>query len=230
MNLFTEEEYKNQSQHFAFRLRNLYLNDRDVFFQIQDYLPFPIYINERKLLNYNFFSKCFFSKGVEIEKLYETGISYLDEISNPYLLQLSINKAKKFHHKNDFYSACSYLQEISLNKKMTPFFTNKILIDERLTLNTTLFPLELESLEKIFKEIIPWGVDNYYKWQKFQTLTKREKEILKLLANGKSNKEVGNMLFISNHSVHAHRRNIYKKLDINKTSQLVCFAILLDII
>lgn len=80
MNLFTEKEHINQSQHFAFRLRNLYLDNRDYFFQLQDYLPFPIYINERRTLNYNFFSKCFFDKGVEIEKLYKIGRDYLDKI------------------------------------------------------------------------------------------------------------------------------------------------------
>lgn len=230
MNLFTEREINNQNKHFAFRLRNLYLRDKNEFYLIQDFLPNPTYINDRKNLDYHYFSKSFFSKGKEIEKLYTLGLSYLNTISNKTLLKQALNTSKKFNLRNDYNDVCNYLQSVSLNDKMTPFFSNKILINDELTLNTTLFPSDSQLINKVFKELIPSGQDNLNKWLRFQTLTKREKEILKLIANDYSNKEVSDLLFISSHSVKTHRRNIYKKLDIHKTSQLVRIAIAMELL
>lgn len=57
------------------------------------------------------------------------------------------------------------------------------------------------------------------------TLTAREKEVLKLIAEGKSNKEIGDLLFISVHTVERHRANIMEKLNFKKTADLVKYAI-----
>jgi len=56
-------------------------------------------------------------------------------------------------------------------------------------------------------------------------LTPRETEILKLIAEGKSNKEVADALFISVHTVERHRANITSKLNLKKTADLVKYAI-----
>ncbi len=56
-------------------------------------------------------------------------------------------------------------------------------------------------------------------------LTKREIEILKHLADGKSNKEIGKMLFISSRTVDTHRSNILKKLKAKNNQELVKIAI-----
>ncbi|MFH5885568.1 response regulator [Halalkalibaculum sp. DA3122] len=55
-------------------------------------------------------------------------------------------------------------------------------------------------------------------------LTPREKEIIAYTASGKSAREVAEILHISKHTVDTHRRNIYKKLDIDGVKQLIHFA------
>jgi DNA-binding NarL/FixJ family response regulator len=57
------------------------------------------------------------------------------------------------------------------------------------------------------------------------TLTAREREILKLIAEGKSNKEIGDLLFISARTVERHRANIMDKLKLKNTAELVKYAI-----
>ncbi|GAB4247661.1 MAG: response regulator transcription factor [Ekhidna sp.] len=52
-------------------------------------------------------------------------------------------------------------------------------------------------------------------------LTEREREILKELVDGATNKEIGEKLFISVRTVDAHRRNIMKKLNVKNGVQLV---------
>lgn len=56
-------------------------------------------------------------------------------------------------------------------------------------------------------------------------LTKRELEILALIAQAKSNAQIADNLFISPQTVGAHRKNIMRKLNISTTAGLVRFAI-----
>lgn len=60
---------------------------------------------------------------------------------------------------------------------------------------------------------------------KIQHLSEREVQVLKLIANGVGNKEIGEKLFISPKTVEAHRNNILKKLNLKSTADLVKFSI-----
>jgi len=62
------------------------------------------------------------------------------------------------------------------------------------------------------------------------TLSKRELEILTLFAEGKSNKEIANMLFISSRTVESHKNHIMQKLELKSTVELIKFAIKNNII
>ena len=56
-------------------------------------------------------------------------------------------------------------------------------------------------------------------------LTPREREVLKLIAEGKSSKEIANLLFISVFTVNNHRASIMEKLNLKKATDLVKYAI-----
>jgi DNA-binding NarL/FixJ family response regulator len=56
-------------------------------------------------------------------------------------------------------------------------------------------------------------------------LTTREREVLKLIAEGKSNKEIADLLFISVRTVERHRANMMEKLNVKKATDLVKYAI-----
>jgi two-component system response regulator NreC len=58
----------------------------------------------------------------------------------------------------------------------------------------------------------------------WDTLTKREREILKLIAEGYKNKEIGDYLFISVKTVEKHRANLMKKLDLHSAAALTAYA------
>jgi DNA-binding NarL/FixJ family response regulator len=60
---------------------------------------------------------------------------------------------------------------------------------------------------------------------RFGTLTKRELEILKMLAEGKSVKEIATGFDLSVKTVEAHKFNLMRKLDIHNKAQLVQYAI-----
>ncbi|MCK6649507.1 MAG: response regulator transcription factor [Bacteroidia bacterium] len=56
-------------------------------------------------------------------------------------------------------------------------------------------------------------------------ISEREMEIIKCIAEGLSNKEVADKLFLSTHTVTTHRKNIMAKLGVNNTAGLVLFAV-----
>lgn len=56
------------------------------------------------------------------------------------------------------------------------------------------------------------------------SLSKREKEVLQISAQGFSNKQIGDKLFIDINTVKFHKRNIYSKLDVKNITEAVTFA------
>ena len=72
----------------------------------------------------------------------------------------------------------------------------------------------VQSYIKNGKSVAPWG-----------TLTRRERETLKLIGEGHRYKVIADFLGISPKTVEKHRSNIMKKLDLHSTSALVAFSI-----
>ena len=56
-------------------------------------------------------------------------------------------------------------------------------------------------------------------------LTRREREILQLIAEGSTNKDVAKELSLSINTVNFHRKNMMKKLDIHNQADLVRYAL-----
>lgn len=56
------------------------------------------------------------------------------------------------------------------------------------------------------------------------TLSKREKEVLRLVAQSYTSKEIGERLFVSEHTVATHRRNLKRKLHARSTAELTRLA------
>jgi two-component system, NarL family, response regulator NreC len=59
----------------------------------------------------------------------------------------------------------------------------------------------------------------------FDLLTTREKEVLQLLAEGKTNKEVATLLDVSPYTVESHRTKLMQKLNVHNTAEIVLYAV-----
>lgn len=75
-------------------------------------------------------------------------------------------------------------------------------------------------LEDYMRHMQQRGLEDSY-----DLLTVREKEILQLLAEGKSNKEVATMLNLSTNTVETHRTRIMQKLDLHSAAEIVLYAV-----
>jgi two-component system response regulator NreC len=86
----------------------------------------------------------------------------------------------------------------------------------------TFFSPEISRMlaEDYVREIRTHGfVDSY------ELLTAREREILHLLAQGKSNKEIASLWNLSPYTVETHRRNLHEKLNLRNFADLVLYAV-----
>jgi DNA-binding NarL/FixJ family response regulator len=59
----------------------------------------------------------------------------------------------------------------------------------------------------------------------YDLLTDREKEVLQLLAEGRSNKEVAALLNLSLYTVETHRAHLMQKLNLHNTAEIVLYAV-----
>ena len=74
-------------------------------------------------------------------------------------------------------------------------------------------------VEDYMREIKARGVQDSY-----ELLTVREREILHLLAGGKSNRDIASLLNISPFTVETHRRNLQEKLNLHSLAELILYA------
>jgi two-component system response regulator NreC len=75
-------------------------------------------------------------------------------------------------------------------------------------------------VEDYVREIRTRGVEDSY-----ELLTAREREILHLLAGGKSNKEIATLLQLSLFTVETHRRNLQEKLNLHSLAEVILYAV-----
>jgi DNA-binding NarL/FixJ family response regulator len=78
--------------------------------------------------------------------------------------------------------------------------------------------------EKVIQGFLD-GRKGYKGTTAWNTLTQREREILKLIAEGYKNKDVADYLYISLKTVEKHRANLMRKLDLHNAAALTAFAI-----
>ena len=69
-----------------------------------------------------------------------------------------------------------------------------------------------------------------YSKTKFEELTAREKEIMQLVVEGRTNSTIAKTLHISTKTVESHKKNLMRKLDVSHIPDLVKFAITIGLI
>jgi DNA-binding NarL/FixJ family response regulator len=75
-------------------------------------------------------------------------------------------------------------------------------------------------VEDYVRQLQERGLDDSY-----HLLTEREKEVLHLLAEGRSNKEVATLLNIGVSTIETHRANLMQKLNLHNTAEIVLYAV-----
>lgn len=144
-----------------------------------------------------------------------------------------------FVNNNDPTAFYSFYQTVKTSRNMEPapyYTTCRLLQKERSTAATNeliLIANPVPGLEKTTRKLLKFLDQTEYavrNHKKFLLLSPREKDVITLLADGKSSRQISDILFLSPHTVNTHRKNISRKLDINSFAELFKFANAFDLV
>jgi LuxR family transcriptional regulator len=172
------------------------------------------------------------------EELQALGPAYFTKFFPAEEMKFLGQGLQTFIEKNDHTSIYSFLQRVRPDDKSDYkwYFTNSRLCCAKDSESTSLImylAIEASTLNNLGAKLNRVFEENAFitqNYRKFNLLTKREKELIKLIALGHSSHDISDLLFISIHTVNNHRKNIMTKLELNCISKLIRFAISFDLI
>jgi DNA-binding NarL/FixJ family response regulator len=148
------------------------------------------------------------------------GIEAIHEIKaahpEAHVLILTMNKDKEYLYLALSEGARGYLLKEDADKELFSA------IDKIRQGKTYISPF---FSEEVLDDLVQIGRGEAKSVFESDPLTNREREVLKLIAEGKSSKEIAACLFISVFTVNNHRASIMEKLHLNKATDLVKYAI-----
>ncbi len=80
-------------------------------------------------------------------------------------------------------------------------------------------------MRSLLKEDYMHQLDEVGAEDSYELLTTREREVLQLVAEGKSNKEIASLLNLSLYTVETHRTHILQKLNLHSAPELIHYAV-----
>ena len=146
------------------------------------------------------------------------GIEVAKEIKRSYprvkVLILTMHKMKEYLNDAIAAGVDGYLLKEDLAKELGSAISK---IRQGMTYISTLLSNEMTSLFVQSRRVVPQ--------RPAEPLTLREIEIIKLIAEGKSSREIADLLFLSFRTIQNHRTRIMRKLNLKKNTDLVKYAI-----
>lgn len=205
-----------------YRLSKLYKKDYKLFREVANYYPFSITINDINTLDISFANPTI-SKWMEFDKseIEDKGFPLIKSISDINFLSHALKTVRYFEKNKIIDSNCSYFQRVKLSGKMDYLLSYKTFLDETNYI-TMGYKLSLfESVDNSASKALDEFNEENGLFLRYFSISKREKEILKLLSLGMSNKQISDILFISPNTIRTHRNSINRKLDIKNFRDII---------
>lgn len=174
-------------------------------------------VNEINALGDAYYSKYFVK---------EESYAIFDGIGK-YLYEADFDKQYNFFQRVKLYQKTDYKWFYSVCK-LIKIREGSDTVNKMIMLSSPVEGIDLmiSRVNKVLDEDI--FIKNNYRI--FASLTKREKTIIAMIANGKASKEMADELFISIHTINTHRKNIINKTGCNSFAALLKFAIAFELL
>lgn len=196
--------------------------------QIGEFFPGFLHFNRKDDLHIKYMNP----KGIEtfdvpLEYVQENGAAFFEKFIRRDSIENIFPRFIQFYDQNDSgrtYADCQFILDPRKNEFYQILTVTKVVKDLDGLMSMSMPVHELGPNMKKVKNLI--GTDPYYEthFQKFQSLTNREKQILQLIAIGKTNGEIAAQLIISVHTVRTHRNHIWRKLQISRLTDAIKIA------
>lgn len=163
---------------------------------------------------------------VKKEDLMMNGRQVLMNIAKPE----SFQQAKELFGKMDFEDPSQVVSHFQALKGLPDkniykwYYSAKKRFNDKLIITISHPVCSLGAMQKQLEKVLEENLFIRNNLAKVNSLTRREKEIMKLISLGYNSKQMAEKLFISTYTVSTHRKNIWHKLDINSYAELLKFA------
>lgn len=202
--------------------------------QIGEFFPGFLHFNHKDDLHIKYMNPKGLEKlDVPLEWIQENGAEFFEKFVDKETIEKTIPKILNFYARNDTGRTFAFCQKFRdpFKKAYHDVITVTKVVRDLEGLITVSMPAdEFHSSMRQVSSLIkadPFYIKHY---EKFQSLTNREKEILRFIASGHTNKSTGEFLSISEHTVRTHRNRIWKKLDIRYLGDAIRYAEVFELI
>lgn len=172
-----------------------------------------------------------------MEEIQKLGEKYYSKFFVPEQIAAFRNGIASYFEKKDCTTGYHFFQQVKTGKQqeLEWYFTmcKYIKTEEELPSKLLVISNPVAScvaMSKTLDNVVKRDLYRFQNFSRFEALSKREKEIIVLLSEGKSSREIADHLYLSLLTVETHRKNIRKKLDINSLAELIKFALAFDLI
>lgn len=238
MNL-TEKELLESQRNQLFRLQK-FLREKNVDIdEFCDLLPGVFHMNRINSVEVVYVDKTTREKAeIEKQNIEKDGFKFIKKILDPCCMD-SLIQANKIADFSDPSFVLSTFQNLSFgpmylieqNKHLyTWCFSSKKRFSDDLTISITQPLNQIGNLNQQLEKVLEENIFLKKNFKKFELLTRREKEILRLISQGQTSDQVAEQLFISVHTERTHRKKIRYKLETRSYAELVRFAQQFDLL
>lgn len=236
---YTPFEKKLECQCAVFNLGNSVKNGRLLIEDIGDYIPGNVMVQDLSTLTNTYMNR----SGCNIlrqskEELALLGPQYFARFFPPEETVIIKSELFRFLQQKDESKVYSFFQRVRPNADTAYKWyltSTKFYPDLDRSNNLQLMHVSIEVGDTCYaaKKMNYLCQQNEFIQQnfvKYNTLTRREKEIIGMIAEGRSSFTISEQLFISRHTVNNHRKNILRKLQVRTVSELIKFALTFDML
>ena len=202
--------------------------------EIGDYIPTFFHLNNDKDLTIEYLNKtgCDWLE-LTPEEINELGYDFFLQFLHPDTLNYVFPGFLQFYGQGDRSKVhCDFQQVIDIRTgQYKLLFTVSKIYSKQPGLITISHPVENSgSLVKKLERML--GEQKFARkhFRQFSSLTKREVEILTLLATGHTNPQIADQLFLSRRTVEQHRKNINRKLEVKHFADVMRYAHAFDLL
>ena len=234
INKSTESEILECQNLNLFILDKLLSTEEFALEEIGEYIPTFFHLNNKEDLSIEYMNQ----SGCDWLELTATeinamGRSFLDKYIHPETMKHVAPGILDFYKRGDRSKVYCDFQKVldSRSQQYRLLFTVTKIYSSRPGLLTISHPVEYsESLAKKLDRMLGEQTFARNHFKQFSTLTKREVEILSLLAAGNSNPQIADQLCLSRRTVEQHRKNINRKLEIQNFADVMKYAQAFDLV
>ncbi|TCK83192.1 response regulator transcription factor [Albibacterium bauzanense] len=239
-NRLSSGEMKDLATSQIFSLENRIANGKCTLNEIGDFIPGSVMVQNLKIPQVTYMNTWGCENlGHSMDEINALGDEYYDKFFVPGESERLLNGMKNYLQRGDQSELYSFFQQVKTGPKSEYGWFYTICKHMRGNVKnqdpTGLFLLStpMSGMNPVVTKVNKLLDGNEFvvkHYRVFALLTKREKEIISLLTEGKSSPEIADQLFISKHTVSTHRKNIASKLNITSFAELLKFAIAFDLI